>query len=322
MAAPLIIGSNVLHITPFDLETYKNTEVIAIDQDTLGLQGELVWEACANADTVSSLLGLPSRPFKDEDYLYPRSGGGGGGSGGGRKEQQQLPDLGPHRQVGSKGNVSPPVPPCQHIWLKKLVDGYALAFVNYTYINATIKNGHNVVHGQGDGDVDGGGGDEGVAAAMAPKPFLHAEGGDQTSSHGELALVACNASDPAQLWNLTVDGTATTIKISVDTEGPLKSPACWEIDACNYNAGASVDTKYGCRPVPKPGDKVCARATQSRAQSRTHCRFTLLLRCGLTARAWMCFGTYFRRCIYGRVCVRARVRACVFVFVCVCVYYA
>ena len=30
MAAPLIIGSNVLHITPYDLETYKNTEVIAI----------------------------------------------------------------------------------------------------------------------------------------------------------------------------------------------------------------------------------------------------------------------------------------------------
>ena len=33
MAAPLEIGSNILNLSAYDLETYTNTEVIAIDQD-------------------------------------------------------------------------------------------------------------------------------------------------------------------------------------------------------------------------------------------------------------------------------------------------
>ena len=82
------------------------------DQDTLGLQGELVWEACAATGAGSdpaSLLGLP--PSSKQEFFQPRRAG-----------------LAPS---------GPPVPPCQHIWLKKLSDGYAVAFVNYTFINAT-----------------------------------------------------------------------------------------------------------------------------------------------------------------------------------------
>ena len=36
MAAPLLIGSNILGLSAWDLETYTNPEVIAIDQDSLG----------------------------------------------------------------------------------------------------------------------------------------------------------------------------------------------------------------------------------------------------------------------------------------------
>jgi len=39
MAAPLLIGSNIGNLSQFDLTTYSNTEVIAVDQDPLGYQG-------------------------------------------------------------------------------------------------------------------------------------------------------------------------------------------------------------------------------------------------------------------------------------------
>ena len=45
MAAPLLLGS-MLSMGHHDLETYTNTEVIAVDQDPLGIQGEIVWENC------------------------------------------------------------------------------------------------------------------------------------------------------------------------------------------------------------------------------------------------------------------------------------
>jgi len=38
-AAPLLIGSNIVNLNSWDLETYSNAEVIAVDQDTLGQQG-------------------------------------------------------------------------------------------------------------------------------------------------------------------------------------------------------------------------------------------------------------------------------------------
>ncbi|KAL6051934.1 Alpha-galactosidase [Balamuthia mandrillaris] len=39
LAAPLLIGSNIRNLNAFDLETYSNVEVIAVDQDPMGLQG-------------------------------------------------------------------------------------------------------------------------------------------------------------------------------------------------------------------------------------------------------------------------------------------
>jgi len=46
MAAPLILGTHVASMTAFDRETYTNAEVIAIDQDPLGIQGAVLWEDC------------------------------------------------------------------------------------------------------------------------------------------------------------------------------------------------------------------------------------------------------------------------------------
>jgi dipeptide/tripeptide permease len=39
MAAPLLIGSSILNLTQWDLETYTNIEVISVDQDPLGYGG-------------------------------------------------------------------------------------------------------------------------------------------------------------------------------------------------------------------------------------------------------------------------------------------
>ena len=45
MAAPLLIGSNILSLSPWDLETYSNSEVIVVDQDPLGRQGYVIWQS-------------------------------------------------------------------------------------------------------------------------------------------------------------------------------------------------------------------------------------------------------------------------------------
>jgi len=42
MSAPLLIGSNIIDLTQWDLETYSNMDIIAVDQDTLGLQGQRI----------------------------------------------------------------------------------------------------------------------------------------------------------------------------------------------------------------------------------------------------------------------------------------
>jgi Alpha galactosidase A len=40
MAAPMLLSSNVRNLTAFQLETYLNKEVIAVNQDPLGRQGQ------------------------------------------------------------------------------------------------------------------------------------------------------------------------------------------------------------------------------------------------------------------------------------------
>jgi len=47
MASPLLIGSNLLGMSKYDLETYSNTEVIAVNQDALGVQGKPIASNCS-----------------------------------------------------------------------------------------------------------------------------------------------------------------------------------------------------------------------------------------------------------------------------------
>ena len=66
MAAPLLIGSSVLNLSSWDLETYTNVEVIAIDQDPLGyadpalLHCKLcrIFEKCASILTAALIFRL------------------------------------------------------------------------------------------------------------------------------------------------------------------------------------------------------------------------------------------------------------------------
>ena len=100
MAAPLLIGSNILNLSPWDLETYTNAEVIAVDQDPLGAQGTIVQSSCAS-DTLDLAGYLAANP-------QPRAYRSGEPFAGG-------------------------VPACQQVWSKAMADTNtrAMAFVNY-----------------------------------------------------------------------------------------------------------------------------------------------------------------------------------------------
>jgi alpha-galactosidase len=44
MAAPLIAGNDVRTLSPATRDILENREVLAVDQDSLGVQGTIVWE--------------------------------------------------------------------------------------------------------------------------------------------------------------------------------------------------------------------------------------------------------------------------------------
>lgn len=103
MAAPLIIGAKILDLSDFDLATYTNKEVIAIDQDPLGVQGTVIWENCPVGST------LPHH-------------------------QRVTRSLAPSAATGDAG-----VPECQQVWFKPLSGGgAALLLVNYALSPATV----------------------------------------------------------------------------------------------------------------------------------------------------------------------------------------
>jgi len=58
----------------------------------------------------------------------------------------------------------------------------------------------------------------------------------------------------SQLWNVQTTGTMSTIAALAGDKG------CWEVNGCNYVDGASVDTDFGCKPLPSPGleDPCCS----------------------------------------------------------------
>merc|ERR1712217_1008131 len=81
----------------YDLETYTNAEVIAVNQDSLGRQGSVVYQDCSSNSRVYHV------PLERQSKLLEREG----------------------LQTFS-------VPDCKQIWTRHLADGYAVAFVNYS----------------------------------------------------------------------------------------------------------------------------------------------------------------------------------------------
>jgi hypothetical protein len=113
MAAPLEIGSNILNMNKYDLETYMNSEVIAVDQDKLGQQGSVFSQSAkCNMHPVAAVDAWTGRTSRYR-----------------RKVQQQ--NIGKFRTRGT----CTALPDCQQIWTRNLSNGdLALAFVNYTQV--------------------------------------------------------------------------------------------------------------------------------------------------------------------------------------------
>lgn len=68
MAAPLMIGTSLRDLSQHDRETYTNEEVIAVDQDPLGRQGEILWESCPER-SLQQLV----REAEEDSYMEPPS---------------------------------------------------------------------------------------------------------------------------------------------------------------------------------------------------------------------------------------------------------
>jgi len=68
MAAPLLIGSNMLNMSGYDLETYTNTEIIAVDQDPLGIQSTVIWENCQNFTGIPACQQIWAKLLSDGSY--------------------------------------------------------------------------------------------------------------------------------------------------------------------------------------------------------------------------------------------------------------
>jgi len=72
-----------------------------------------------------------------------------------------------------------------------------------------------------------------------------------TANVGNLHLSTCadTATKPGQQWTFSSNaGETTNVQVNLTT----RMGGCWEITGCSFNEGASVGTKYGCKPIPKP----------------------------------------------------------------------
>ena len=102
MAAPLIAGNDLRHMSPETVQTLTNREVIAVDQDSLGAQGILVWERppelqvwakpLRDGSRAIALLNRSSAPAKITAY-FPRAGL--------RTDSAQIRDLWQHKNLGT-----------------------------------------------------------------------------------------------------------------------------------------------------------------------------------------------------------------------------
>eukprot|EP00931_Biecheleriopsis_adriatica_P103003 TRINITY_DN77899_c0_g1_i1.p1 TRINITY_DN77899_c0_g1~~TRINITY_DN77899_c0_g1_i1.p1 ORF type:complete len:716 (-),score=134.30 TRINITY_DN77899_c0_g1_i1:17-2143(-) len=71
MSAPLMIGANVMELSPFDLETYRNADAIRINQDVSGDKGHVVFDNCPSY--VSFKLGHKADLTPEFKVLWPNN---------------------------------------------------------------------------------------------------------------------------------------------------------------------------------------------------------------------------------------------------------
>ena len=114
MAAPLMAGNDIRSMIPDVIEVLTNKEVIAIDQDPLGKQGQRIWKKGGNEIWTKELKdGEKAICFfnrsKKEWTLTPDW------TGYGIDESSQLRDLWKHEDVGTAGSVSSITIPLQDV---------------------------------------------------------------------------------------------------------------------------------------------------------------------------------------------------------------
>ncbi|HEX5180807.1 MAG TPA: glycoside hydrolase family 27 protein [Gemmatimonadaceae bacterium] len=102
MAAPLIAGNDLRHMSPETVQTLTNREVIAVDQDSLGAQGILVWERPPELQVWAKPLGDGSRAIA----LLNRSSApakitASFARAGLRTDSAQIRDLWQHKNLGT-----------------------------------------------------------------------------------------------------------------------------------------------------------------------------------------------------------------------------
>nr|CTQ96402.1 Alpha-galactosidase precursor (EC 3.2.1.22) [Kibdelosporangium sp. MJ126-NF4] len=111
MAAPLLIGADLRRISPENLDILRNKEIIALDQDRLGVQGRVVsqvdgkWvfvKPLANGDTAVALF--------NENTTSARIGTSAAALGLPRRPGYTVRDLWQHKDFQSAGEIAAVVP--------------------------------------------------------------------------------------------------------------------------------------------------------------------------------------------------------------------
>uniref|UniRef100_A0A7S4T9C2 Alpha-galactosidase n=1 Tax=Alexandrium monilatum TaxID=311494 RepID=A0A7S4T9C2_9DINO len=74
MGAPLIIGASVLNMSHYDLVTYSNAEAIRVNQDPLGMAGQLVQSNCPAYPGLSTWLTADGTPEFEIDTKGTKDG--------------------------------------------------------------------------------------------------------------------------------------------------------------------------------------------------------------------------------------------------------
>ena len=109
-----------------DLETYSNEEVLAVDQDSMGVQGRVVWSTCASDAKMSedeAANGNQQRGLERQKANLPPRGQGGEAAGRGKGQgyprrwkggRQYGRGLLKHKSTAKRG--------CQQVWAKPLED--------------------------------------------------------------------------------------------------------------------------------------------------------------------------------------------------------